>query len=134
MTTPHRLVSPDTMAPARGFSHAVVATAGRTVYVAGQVAMDASGAVVGETLAEQLGVALDNVVAALAACDALPEHVVSMTMFTTDVAAYRASLKEVGAAYVARFGRHFPAMALLGVSELVEPKALIEVVATAVVP
>ena len=132
--TPHRLVNPEGMAPASGFSHAVVAAPGRTVYVAGQVAMDASGAVVGETLAEQLGVALDNVVAALAACDALPEHVVSMTMYTTDINAYRNGLKEVGAAYVARFGRHFPAMALLGVSELVEPKALIEVVATAVVP
>ena len=132
--TPHRLVSPEGLAPAVGVSHAVVPADGRTVYVAGQVAMDASGTVVGETLAEQLGVALDNVVTALAACGALPEHVVSMTMFTTDVAAYRASRKEIGAEYVARFGRHFPAMALLGVSELVEPKALIEVVATAVVP
>lgn len=132
--TPHRLVSPEGMAPASGFSHAVVAAAGRTVYVAGQVAMDADGTVVGETLAEQFGVTLDNVVAALAACDALPEHVVTMTMFTTDMDAYRKGRSEIGAKYVARFGRHFPAMALLGVSELVEPKALIEIVATAVVP
>lgn len=132
--TPHRLVNPEGMARASGFSHAVVPAAGRTVYVAGQVAMDAEGTVVGETLAEQLGVALDNVVAALAACDALPEHVVTMTMFTTDMDAYRHGRKEIGAEYVARFGRHFPAMALLGVSELVEPKALIEIVATAVVP
>lgn len=132
--TPHRLVNPDGMAPAVGFSHAVVAAEGRTVHVAGQVAMDASGAVVGETLAEQFGVALDNVVAALAACGATPEHVVTMTMFTTDLTAYRTGRKEIGAEYAARFGRHFPAMALLGVSELVEPKALIEIVATAVVP
>ena len=132
--TPHRLVNPEGMAPASGFSHAVVPTAGRTVYVAGQVAMDAGGTVVGETLAEQFGVALDNVVTALAACDALPEHVVTMTMFTTDIDAYRNGRKEIGAEYVARFGRHFPAMALLGVSELVEPRALIEIVATAVVP
>lgn len=132
--TPHRLVAPEGMAPAIGFSHAVVPAEGRTVYVAGQVAMDASGAVVGETLAEQFGVALDNVVTALAACGAAPEHVVTMTMFTTDVAAYRAGLKEIGAEYAARFGRHFPAMALLGVSELVEPKAMVEIVATAVVP
>lgn len=132
--TPHRLVDPEGMAPAIGFSHAVVPADGRTVYVAGQVATDASGAVVGKTLAEQFGVALDNVVTALAACGATPEHVVTMTMFTTDVAAYRAGRKEIGAEYVARFGRHFPAMALLGVSELVEPDALIEIVATAVVP
>ena len=132
--TPHRLVNPEGMAPAVGFSHAVVPAEGRTVYVAGQVAMDSSGAVVGETLAEQFGTTLDNVVTALAACGAQPEHVVSMTMFTTDVEAYRTSRKEIGAEYVARFGRHFPAMALLGVSELVEPKAMIEIVATAVVP
>lgn len=132
--TPHRLVRPEGMAPPSGFSHAVVAAAGRTVYVAGQVAMNADGTVVGETLAEQFGVTLDNVVTALAACDALPEHVVTMTMFTTDMDAYRNGRREIGAEYVARFGRHFPAMALLGVSELVEPKALIEIVATAVVP
>lgn len=132
--TPHRLVNPEGMAPAVGFSHAVVPAEGRTVYVAGQVAMDASGAIVGETLAEQFGVALGNVVTALAACGAKPEHVVTMTMFTTDVAAYRTGRKEIGTEYVARFGRHFPAMALLGVSELVEPKAMIEIVATAVVP
>jgi enamine deaminase RidA (YjgF/YER057c/UK114 family) len=132
--TPHRLVSPGGMAPAVGFSHAVVPAAGRPVYVDGQVAADPSGTVVGDTLAEQFGIALGNVVAALAACGATPEHVVSMTVYTTAMADYRASRREIGTAYRERFGRHFPAMALLGVSELVEPRALVEIVATAVVP
>ena len=119
--TPHRLVG-----PAPGYSNAVVAGPGRTVYVAGQIGP-------GTTLAEQFGAALRNVAAVLADCDAGPADVVAMTVYVTDVAAYRASLREVGAAYRDVFGQHFPAMALLGVSELVEPGAMVEIVATAVV-
>jgi enamine deaminase RidA (YjgF/YER057c/UK114 family) len=129
----HSFINPDTMAPARGFSHAVVAAPGRTVYLAGQVAMDGDGTVVGATLAEQFEVALGNVVAALAGAGGKPEHLVSLMMYATDVAAYRASLREIGAAYRALVGKHFPAMALVGVTELVEPAALIEIVGVAVV-
>ena len=120
--TPHRLVR-----PAPGYSNAVVAGPGRTVHVAGQIGP-------GATLAEQFGAALRNVGAILADCDAGPDDVVSMTVYVTDVAAYRASLREIGAAYRKAFGRHFPAMALVGVTELVEPGAMVEIVATAVVP
>ena len=134
MTSPHVLLSPEGMAPASGFSHVVVPAPGRTVYVAGQVAMDATGTVVGETLAEQTGVALDNVVKALAAAGAKPEHVVAMTLYTTVIDEYRNGRQEIGLVYLERFGRHFPAMALIGVSELVEPKAKIEIMATAVIP
>jgi enamine deaminase RidA (YjgF/YER057c/UK114 family) len=132
--TPHELVNPEGMAPARGFSHAVVATGGRTVYLAGQVAMNVDGVVVGTTFAEQFDVALGNVVAALAGAGAQPEHLVSLVMYATDVAAYRSSLREVGAAYRRHIGRHYPAMALVGVTELVEPTALIEIIGTAVIP
>lgn len=131
----HEFLNPASMAPARGFSHAVVAAGpGRTVYLAGQVSMDPSGAMVGETFAEQFEVALTNVMTALAAAGGGPEHLVSMTMYATDVAAYRASLREVGVAYRTVVGRHYPAMALVGVTELVEPKAMIEIMATAVIP
>lgn len=132
--TPHQLVNPLGMAPARGFSHAVVATGGRTVYLAGQVAMDIDGVMTGDGLAEQFDVALGNVVAALTAAGGRPEHLVSLVMYATDVAGYRSSLREVGAAYRKHVGRHYPAMALVGVTELVEPSALIEIVGTAVVP
>jgi enamine deaminase RidA (YjgF/YER057c/UK114 family) len=133
-TTPHRLVDPAAMAPAVGFSHAVVASRGRTVWIAGQIAVDASGAVVGERLVEQLDVTLANVVTALRACGAEPEHVVSMLIFTTAMAEYRASRSELGPVYRRHFGRHYPAMGLFGVTELVEPAALVEVVAAAVIP
>ena len=123
MTTPHELVG-----PAPGYSNAVVAAPGRTVYVAGQIGLS------GTTLAEQFAAAMDNVAAALADAGAAPQHVVTMTVYVTDMAAYRGALKEVGAAYRERFGKHFPAMALVAVPELVEPAALVEIVATAVVP
>ena len=130
----HHFINPDGMAAARGFSHAVVPADGRTVYLAGQVAMDSTGAVVGDTFAEQFEVALGNVLAALAGAGGNAEHLVSMVMYATDVAAYRASLPEVGAAYRKLVGRHYPAMALVGVTELVEPLAVIEIIAIAVIP
>ena len=130
----HQFFNPEGLAAARGFSHAVVPANGRTVYLAGQVAMDIDGAVVGETFADQFRVALANVVTALAGAGGRPEHLVSLVMYATDVAAYRASLGEVGAAYRALVGRHYPAMALVGVTELVESKAMIEIIGTAVIP
>jgi enamine deaminase RidA (YjgF/YER057c/UK114 family) len=132
--TPHRLVDPAGMAPAVGFSHAVAAAPGRTVWIAGQIAADADGAVVGESLVEQLDVALGNVVTALRAAGAEPEHAVSLLLFTTAMDEYRRSRRELGPVYRRHFGRHFPAMALLGVTELVEPGAKVEVVTTAVIP
>lgn len=133
-TSPHQFFNAESMAPARGFSHAVVPADGRTVYLAGQVAMDSTGAVVGDSFAEQFEVALGNVLAALAGAGGGPEHLVSLVMYATDVAAYRASLPEVGAAYRKLVGRHYPAMALVGVTELVEPAAMIEIIGTAVIP
>jgi enamine deaminase RidA (YjgF/YER057c/UK114 family) len=128
----HLMINPDTMAPARGFSHAVVAAPGRTVYLAGQVAMNQAGEMVGDTFGEQFELALANVVEALRAAGGEPADLVSLVMYATDVAAYRSSLAEVGAAYRKLVGRHFPAMALVGVTELVEPKAMIEIIGIAV--
>jgi enamine deaminase RidA (YjgF/YER057c/UK114 family) len=134
MSGPHRLVNPAGMPPAAGFSHAAIAGPGTTVAIAGQIAANLNGAVVGESFAEQFEVALTNVVIALRGAGAAPEHVVSLVMYTTDMEGYRASLREVGAAYRARFGRHFPAMVLVGVTALVEPSATVEIAATAVIP
>lgn len=130
----HQHVDPETMAPAVGFSHAVVAAPGTTVHLGGQVAFDPHGTVVGETVAEQYGLALGNLVTALRACGGEPQHIVSMVVFVTDMAGYRGDLRGVGAAHRSQLGRHFPAMALVGVTELVEPDARVEVMATAVIP
>ncbi len=131
---PHRLLSPDGLPPPRGYAHAVVAAPGRVVALAGQIGADASGRVVSDDLVEQFAAACDNVVTALAAAGARPEHVVSLQLYVTDVASYRARRAEIGEAYRARFGKHYPAMALFGVTELADPPALIELVATAVIP
>jgi enamine deaminase RidA (YjgF/YER057c/UK114 family) len=134
VTTPHRLINPLELAAPAGFSQAVAAAPGRLVFVAGQVANDADGRVVGKALEEQFDLAARNVVLALEAAGARPEHVVSLQIFTTDVEGYRERSREIGAAYRRHFGRHYPAMALLGVTRLFDPEARVELVATAVVP
>jgi len=131
---PHEPVNPDTLPSAIGFSHAVVAAPGRLVAVAGQVAQGASGEIVGDSIEEQFDLAAANVVRALEGAGARPEHVVSLLIFTTDVEEYKARSREIGAAYRRHFDRHFPAMALLGVSALFDPEAKVELVATAVIP
>jgi enamine deaminase RidA (YjgF/YER057c/UK114 family) len=133
VTTPHRLVNPAQLAPPAGYTHAVVSSAGRTVHVAGQIGADADGRVATTDLAAQLDVALGNLIVALDAAGAAPEHVVTMQLFTTVMDEYRNNLREIGRVYRRHLGRHFPAMALVGVTELVEPAAKIEVMATAVI-
>lgn len=130
---PHQFLNPPTMAPAKGFAHVVVPADGKTVYLAGQIACDAQGVVRGETLAEQYDIAMGNVVAALAAAGGRPEHIVSLVVYTTDMQAYRDDLRGVGAGHLKHLGRHFPAMAMLGVTELYEVDAKVEIVCTAVV-
>ena len=132
--TAHELVNPGALAPAVGFSHAVVAAPGRTIWLGGQTAHDAEGRVVGDTVAEQYDRAAANVVTALAACGAGPEHLVSLTITTTDIQAWRASQGELGAAHRRHFGRHYPAAALLGVAALADPDASVELLCVAVVP
>ena len=134
MTTPHEIVNPPGLVEPVGFSHAVVAAAGRTIYVGGQTAHDASGKVVGETVAEQFDKAAANVVTALAAVGAEAEHLVSMQIYVTDVAAYRAALPDLAGTYRKHFGRHYPALALFGIAELFDPAASVELVCIAVIP
>lgn len=125
--TPHRIVNPESLAPPAGFAHAVVAAPGRTVYLGGQIGE-------GSTMSAQFAAAARNVVTALRAAGAQPEHLVSLTIFVTDVEDYRRSSSPIGAAYRKNFGKHYPAMALFEVSRLFEPDALVELVGVAVVP
>jgi enamine deaminase RidA (YjgF/YER057c/UK114 family) len=130
----HRFINPESLLPPMGFSHVAVAAPGRLVFVAGQTAHQADGRIVGDTMAEQAEQALRNLVTALAAAGAVPEQVVAMHIYVTDVGAYRDSLTQIGPAWRANLGRHYPAISLFGVTELFDPEAKIEIVATAVVP
>ena len=88
----------------------------------------------GEGLAAQFQAALANVAAVVEGAGGAVADVGRLTVYVTDMEAYRGSLAEVGAAYRAVFGKHFPAMALVAVTELVDPRAVVEVEATAVIP
>src|SRR5262249_31113246 len=110
LVTTHRLVNPESLSPPVGFTHAVVAAPGRAIHVAGQAAQGPDGSIQGRTTAEQFDVAAGNLVAALAAVGALPEHLVSLLILVTDVAEYRASLIELGEIWRRHLGRHYPAV------------------------
>jgi enamine deaminase RidA (YjgF/YER057c/UK114 family) len=130
----HEIVTAPGLAEPVGYAHAVVAAPGRTVYLGGQTAQGPDGAIVGTTLVEQFDVAASNVVAALTAAGGAPEHLVSLIIYTTDVHEYRVSLEELGPLWRKHFGRHYPAVALIGVAELFDEEAVIELVGTAVIP
>ncbi|HEV2013533.1 MAG TPA: RidA family protein [Candidatus Dormibacteraeota bacterium] len=132
VASPHEIRNPETLPRPSGFSHAVVAQAGRTVYLAGQAAQRADGSVVAGTMAEQFDVAAGNVLLALEAAGAHPQDLVSMQIFVTDIAEYQRASKQIGEAYRRHFGGHYPAMALLEVSRLFDPKALVELMCIAV--
>lgn len=117
----------------KGYSNGMVAR-GRTLYVAGQVGWNAAGEFESDDLVAQLGQALDNVLAVVRAAGGAPEHVVRMTVYVTDLDAYRDNLRAVGRVWRERMGKHFPAMALVGVTGLVERRARVEIEATACLP
>ena len=117
----------------KGYANGISAR-GRTIYTAGVIGWDAEERIGADDLAGQFRQVLENILSILAVDGAGPEHLVRMTCYVTDVAAYRASLDGIGAAWREVIGRHYPAMAVVGVTELVEPKALVEIEATAMVP
>ena len=105
-------------------------TSGRTLYIAGQVGWNERQEFASDDLAAQFAQALDNVLAVARAAGAGPTDAAKMTVYVTDLDAYRSSLREIGRAWRDRFGKHFPAMALVGVAGLVERAAKVEIEAT----
>lgn len=129
----HEHVNPPSLLEPVGFAHAVVAARGRTVYLGGQTGHHGDGAM-DEDLLTQFQQALRNLVTVLDAVGARVEDLVSMQVYVTDVATYRAMGRELGQAWRAGLGRHYPAMALFEVTGLHDPRAQVELVATAVIP
>ena len=117
----------------KGYANGISAR-GRLVFTAGMVGWDEKEMIVSHKLELQFGQALRNVLAVLAEGGAGPEHVVRMTCYVTDRDAYLRSLNEIGASWKEIMGAHYPAMALVEVSGLVERAAEIEIETTAVVP
>jgi enamine deaminase RidA (YjgF/YER057c/UK114 family) len=117
----------------KGYANGISAS-GRMVVTAGVVGWNAEERFETADIAGQFRQILLNTLAILAEDDAGPEHIVRMTWYVTDIEAYRRSLAEIGAAWREIIGKHFPAMAVVGVTALVEPKAKIEIETLAVVP
>jgi enamine deaminase RidA (YjgF/YER057c/UK114 family) len=129
---PQILQPPHWPAP-RGYSNGMVAT-GRHIFVAGQVGWDSHGRFESSSLAAQVKQALENICAVLAEAGARAEHIVRLTWFVTSRTEYQSQLKEIGAAYRAVMGRHFPVMSVVQVVALMEAQAKVEIEATAVIP
>lgn len=127
-----RILQPAGWARPRGYASGVAAE-GRLVFVAGQIGWDENQRFVSDDLAAQARQALFNVVAVLAEAGARPEHLVRLTWYVTSRDEYNASLAEIGSAYRELFGRHYPAMSVVVVAGLLEPRAKVEIEATAVV-
>ena len=134
MTGPHRMLNPESLPEPRGYSHAVVAGNGTTVYLGGQTGHDEDGNIVSDELVAQFEQAATNVITALTAAGGRAEDLVAMQIFVTDAAAYRSLVGPIGDSYRRKFGRHYPAIALLEVSALFDPEAKIELMCTAVIP
>ena len=117
----------------KGYANGIEAS-GRLVFVAGQIGWDETGAFPSAELAGQVRQTLSNVLAVLAEAGAGPEHVVRLTWYVTDRDEYLASQKEIGLAYREVMGRHYPAMAVVAVTGLIEADAKVEIEATAVLP
>jgi enamine deaminase RidA (YjgF/YER057c/UK114 family) len=117
----------------KGYANGIVAQ-GRQVFVAGQIGWDAEGRFASGGLAGQVKQALLNIMAVLAEVDGKPEHIVRLTWFVTSRDEYQAELQEIGVAYRAVMGKHFPAMSVVQVVALMEAEAKVEIEATAVLP
>jgi enamine deaminase RidA (YjgF/YER057c/UK114 family) len=132
MSSPLTALQPAGWPSPRGYANGMMGR-GRVVLVGGQVGWDNAGRFPHGFVA-QTRQALENVLAVVRAAGGGAEHVGRLTWYVVDMAEYRASLMELGPAYRAVMGRHFPAMALVQVAALVEPEARVEIEATAILP
>lgn len=129
------IINPEALGAPKGWNHGLLAPAGgRLLFVAGQTARDESGLVVEGGLLTQWDRALANVLAVVEAAGGGPGDVARMTVYVTDRDAYLASLHDLGEVWRRRMGRHYPAMALVVVSALLDRGAMVEIEAAAVLP
>jgi enamine deaminase RidA (YjgF/YER057c/UK114 family) len=129
----HTILQPETWAKPAGYANGVAAR-GRFIFVGGQIGWNPQSQFETDDLVEQVRQTLENMLAILAEGGAGPQHITSMTWYFTDKAEYLARLKEIGEAYRDTIGRHYPAMAAVQVSALMEDRAKVEIQAIAVVP
>ena len=128
-----RVIQPPHFAPPRGYANGMLAE-GRMLYIAGQIGWESDGTFASDDFVAQFARALDNVIDVVRAAGAEPDTLVKMTVYVTDLEAYRQRAAELGPVWRQRLGRHYPAMALVAVAGLVEPRAQVEIEAVACLP
>ena len=133
MTETHILLNPRGWKQAKGFANGIVAQ-GRVVFLAGQIGWNAEQKFESRDFVPQARQALANIVTLIEEAGGKIEHITRMTWFVTDKKEYVSRLRELGDAYRAVMGKHFPAMTLVQVAALVEDDAKVEIEATAVLP
>ncbi len=128
------LINPEHLGAPRGWTNGMLGPAGgRVLFVAGQTAANAEGEVTSDDFVEQFRGALERSLAVVRQAGGNPESVGRITMFVTDVEEYRGLRQEIGVAYRSLMGKHFPAMALLQVRGLLDPRAKVELEVTAII-
>jgi enamine deaminase RidA (YjgF/YER057c/UK114 family) len=132
MTT--QTLLPPGWSPPIGYANGIATDAGRIVFIAGQVGWDAQQRFVRTDLVSQFDRALANVLEVLAQAGGRPEHVCRITAYCCDKAAYLAARPALGEVWRKRMGKHYPAMSMIFVADLLDHPAVIELEATAVVP
>lgn len=128
-----RILQPQHWLRPKGYSNGIEAE-GKTIFLAGQIGWNAEQQFEHEDFPGQFEQTLKNIIALLDEAGAKAEHITRMTWYVTDMDAYRQSGKEIGPIYRRYMGKHFPVMSVIGVRELVEKQALVEIEVTAVVP
>ena len=124
---PKKLINPAELAPPRGFNHGILASGGKTLFLAGQDASDAAGHIVGAgDIVAQYDQALRNLGAVVAAAGGQMQDIVKLNIFVRSRDDYRARLRAIGEVHRAHFGSYYPAMALFEVSGFFQDQALIE--------
>lgn len=131
--THHQILQPDGWPRPKGYANGIAAE-GRMVFTAGVIGWNAQEVFEHKSFGGQFEQALKSTVTILAEAGAKPDHIVRMTCYVTSKKAYLEALPEIGAAWKEHMGRVFPCMAVIGVSELVEDDALVEIETTAVIP
>ena len=129
-----QILQPPGWARPKGFSNGIAVRGGTTVYIAGQIGWTGEQRFAEKSFAGQFRQALANIVAVLREAGGRPEHLVRVTWYVLDKQEYFGALREVGAAWRELIGRHYPTMAVVQVSGLIEPEARLEIEATAVIP
>jgi enamine deaminase RidA (YjgF/YER057c/UK114 family) len=132
---PFTLVNPESLGAPSGYANGLLADAsGKLLFIAGQIGWNEKQKIISHDFVEQFDRALANVITVVKAANGQPEHIARLVIYVTNKGEYRARTREVGERYQKHLGKHFPAMALVEVSGLLDDEAQVEIEGIALIP